>query len=88
LKLKINFFIKSKNYVVALATYDVDNDGQPELVCAWSNGRFNARNPHSGEVVFKENKLASSSSSADSHRDRPDIAAVVVGDCKNLQTTF
>ena len=87
IRLIVFFIFQSKNYVVALATYDVDNDGHLELICAWSNGRFNARNPLSGEVVFKENKETFLSPSVASHRDqqneRQDIAALVVGDCNS-----
>jgi hypothetical protein len=46
--------IQSKNQIVALASYDVDNDGHPDLICGWSHGRFDARHWQTGEVVFKE----------------------------------
>ncbi|XP_057373996.1 Bardet-Biedl syndrome 2 protein-like isoform X1 [Daphnia carinata] len=61
--------IKSKNHIVALASFDVDNDGHPELVCGWSHGRFDARHWQTGEVVFKEKLDAQHS-----------IAALVVDD--------
>ena len=61
--------VKSKNTIVALASFDVDNDGHPELVCGWSHGRFDARQWQTGEVVFKEKLDAQHS-----------IAALVVDD--------
>lgn len=61
--------IKSKNQIVALASFDVDNDGHQELICGWSHGRFDARHWQTGEVVFKE-KLDSQHS----------IAALIVDD--------
>lgn len=52
----IDFFYscQSKNTIVALASFDVDNDGHSELICGWSHGRFDARHWQTGEVVFKE----------------------------------
>lgn len=46
--------MKSKNQIVALTSFDADNDGELELICGWSHGRFDARNWQTGEVVFKE----------------------------------
>lgn len=48
----INFF-QSKNQAVAIYSYDLDGDGVPELITGWSNGKIDARNDRSGEVVFK-----------------------------------
>lgn len=45
---------QSKKQIVALSAYDVDNDGQKELICGWSRGKLDARQWTSGEVVFKE----------------------------------
>lgn len=39
---------------MALASFDADNDGHPELICGWSHGRFDARHWQTGEVIFKE----------------------------------
>ncbi|XP_077499227.1 BBSome complex member BBS2-like [Amblyomma americanum] len=46
--------IKSKNHAVCLHGYDIDGDGQPELITGWSNGKVDARNLLTGEVVFRD----------------------------------
>ncbi|XP_077549779.1 BBSome complex member BBS2-like [Haemaphysalis longicornis] len=46
--------IKSKNHAMCLHGYDIDGDGQPELITGWSNGKVDARNVLTGEVVFKD----------------------------------
>ncbi|KAF0313264.1 Bardet-Biedl syndrome 2 [Amphibalanus amphitrite] len=38
-----------------IKSFDIDNDGVPELVTAWSNGKVDARSDRTGEVVFKDN---------------------------------
>ncbi|KAG0695207.1 Bardet-Biedl syndrome 2 [Chionoecetes opilio] len=47
--------IKSKNQAIAIYSYDLDGDGVPELITGWSNGKIDARNDRSGEVIFKDN---------------------------------
>lgn len=47
--------IKSKNQAIAIHSFDLDDDGVPELVTGWSNGKVDARSDRTGEVVFKEN---------------------------------
>lgn len=47
--------IKSKNSASAIFSYDLDGDGVKELITGWSNGKLDARNDRSGEVVFKDN---------------------------------
>lgn len=66
---------------MALSAYDVDNDGQLELICAWSHGRFDARHWQTGEVVFKE-KL--SAGPAGTTATQQSIAALAVQDWLQL----
>ncbi|XP_065051095.1 Bardet-Biedl syndrome 2 protein-like [Rhopilema esculentum] len=47
--------IKSKNQAVSIYSFDLDGDGVPELITGWSNGKVDARNDRTGEVVFKDN---------------------------------
>ncbi|KAL1437784.1 hypothetical protein MTO96_048633 [Rhipicephalus appendiculatus] len=46
--------IKSKSQAVCLHGYDIDGDGKPELITGWSNGKVDARNLCTGEVVFRD----------------------------------
>lgn len=50
-----------------LEKYDLDGDGKDELITGWSNGKVDARNSMTGEVIFRD--VLSTS-----------IAGVVVGD--------
>jgi hypothetical protein len=47
--------IKSKNNATSIFGFDLDGDGVKELITGWSNGKLDARNDRSGEVVFKDN---------------------------------
>lgn len=33
----------------------MDGDGVDELITGWSNGKIDARNSKTGEIIFKEN---------------------------------
>ncbi|CAH1402083.1 unnamed protein product [Nezara viridula] len=46
--------VKSKNAPVCLSSYDINGDGIPELIIGWSNGKVDARNIRTGEVVFHD----------------------------------
>ena len=53
--LLIRWRIKSKNSASAIFSFDLDGDGVKELITGWSNGKLDARNDRSGEVIFKDN---------------------------------
>ncbi|XP_025409622.1 Bardet-Biedl syndrome 2 protein homolog isoform X2 [Sipha flava] len=59
--------VKSKSSVNFLEKYDLDGDGKEELITGWSNGKVDARNSITGEVIFRD--VLSTS-----------IAGIVVGD--------
>ena len=59
--------MKSKNSITAIASFDIDGDGVPEVCSGWSNGKFEVRRDRDGSVVFKD-KIGSS------------VAGLVVGD--------
>jgi Bardet-Biedl syndrome 2 protein len=46
--------IKSKNRAAALAAWDINGDGIPELVTGWTSGKIDARSIENGDVVFKD----------------------------------
>lgn len=46
--------VKSKNRVNTIACFDLDNDGIPELIAGWENGKVEVRNQTSGEVMYKD----------------------------------
>nr|BCL66089.1 Bardet-Biedl syndrome 2 protein [Volvox africanus] len=46
--------VKSKHSVCAIASYDLDGDGVPELISGWSNGRMEVRRADTGEVVYRD----------------------------------
>ncbi|CAL8078999.1 unnamed protein product [Calicophoron daubneyi] len=43
----------SKNKPICFASYDINQDNCPELICGWSNGKVEARTRSTGGVVFK-----------------------------------
>ena len=46
--------VKAKHEVTCITGYDLDGDGQPELISGWSNGKFEVRSDTTGEVIFKD----------------------------------
>jgi len=46
--------VKSKNRVNCISCFDLDNDGIPELIAGWENGKVEVRNQASGEVMYKD----------------------------------
>ncbi|XP_048510974.1 Bardet-Biedl syndrome 2 protein homolog isoform X2 [Athalia rosae] len=51
--------VKSKYRVVAIRGYDINGDGNEELITGWSSGKVDARIPATGEVVFRVQMNAS-----------------------------
>ncbi|XP_012611410.2 BBSome complex member BBS2 isoform X1 [Microcebus murinus] len=47
--------IKSKNHAMSIHAFDLNSDGVHELITGWSNGKVDARNDRTGEVIFKDN---------------------------------
>jgi len=43
-----------KHEVRDLAVFDLDEDGEPELITGWSNGRFDVRRRETGQEIFKD----------------------------------
>ncbi|XP_075289898.1 BBSome complex member BBS2 isoform X2 [Opisthocomus hoazin] len=58
---------ESKNHAMSIHAFDLNSDGVCELITGWSNGKVDARNDRTGEVIFKDNFASS-------------IAGVVEGD--------
>jgi len=46
--------VKSKHEVTSILGFDLDGDGEPELISGWSNGKFEVRSDMTGEVIFKD----------------------------------
>lgn len=46
--------VKSKNIPVAIHSFDVNGDGDKEIVIGWNNGKFEARKIANGEVAHRE----------------------------------
>jgi uncharacterized membrane-anchored protein YhcB (DUF1043 family) len=46
--------VKSKHTVSAISGFDLDGDGEPELISGWTQGRLEVRSDRTGEVVYKD----------------------------------
>uniref|UniRef100_K3WPT3 Bardet-Biedl syndrome 2 protein homolog n=1 Tax=Globisporangium ultimum (strain ATCC 200006 / CBS 805.95 / DAOM BR144) TaxID=431595 RepID=K3WPT3_GLOUD len=46
--------VKSKNTPTAIQAFDINGDGEKEIVIGWSNGKFESRKITNGEVVHKD----------------------------------
>eukprot|EP00878_Enallax_costatus_P027508 GHUV01029628.1.p1 GENE.GHUV01029628.1~~GHUV01029628.1.p1 ORF type:complete len:250 (+),score=81.80 GHUV01029628.1:663-1412(+) len=47
--------VKSKHTVSGTVAFDLNNDGVIELISGWSNGKVEARQAHTGDVVARDN---------------------------------
>lgn len=45
---------KAKNDIMDIAVYDLDDDGVPELITGWSNGKLEVRDKEDGHLIFKD----------------------------------
>ena len=45
---------QSRNQPISIFPFDIDEDGVPELITGWSNGKIDARSDRTGEVLFKD----------------------------------
>jgi Bardet-Biedl syndrome 2 protein len=50
--------IKSKNTVIAMNLFDINGDGERELVVGWATGKVDFRTASTGEVLIKESLTA------------------------------
>lgn len=46
--------VKAKHEVTSITGFDLDGDGEPELISGWANGKFEVRSDQTGEVIFKD----------------------------------
>lgn len=46
--------VKSKNTPTAIQAFDINGDGEKEIVIGWNNGKFESRKITNGEVVHKD----------------------------------
>mmetsp|Transcript_21661 Transcript_21661/g.44275 ORF Transcript_21661/g.44275 Transcript_21661/m.44275 type:complete len:703 (+) Transcript_21661:114-2222(+) len=46
--------VKSKNEACAIAGFDLDGDGMPEVISGWGNGKLEVRSDTTGELIYKD----------------------------------
>ena len=46
--------VKSKHEATAIVGFDLDGDGQPEVISGWSNGKLEVRSDVTGELIYKD----------------------------------
>jgi Bardet-Biedl syndrome 2 protein len=46
---------KSKHKCTSLTSFDLDEDGVPEILSGWHSGKFEVRNVENGSLVYKDN---------------------------------
>lgn len=45
--------MKSKNKPIAITGFDLDGDGETEVLIGWDNGKFEVRRNENGKVIYK-----------------------------------
>ena len=50
----IIIFVQSKHQPMCLHSFDLNNDGVPELITGWSSGKIDVRSLETGNVIFKD----------------------------------
>lgn len=48
------FLVQSKHQPMCLHSFDLNNDGVPELITGWSSGKVDVRSLETGNVIFKD----------------------------------
>ena len=46
--------VKAKHEVTCISGFDLDGDGEAEMLSGWANGKFEVRSEASGEVIYKD----------------------------------
>ncbi|XP_077966943.1 BBSome complex member BBS2-like isoform X2 [Styela clava] len=46
--------VKSKSQVMAIHYFDINGEGEPELITGWSSGKIDVRNTKTGNVLYKD----------------------------------
>jgi Bardet-Biedl syndrome 2 protein len=46
--------VKSKNMPTSICAFDINGDGELELVIGWNNGKFEARHIANGSVIYRD----------------------------------
>ena len=49
-----SFSMQSKHQPMCLHSFDLNNDGVPELITGWSSGKVDVRSMETGNVIFKD----------------------------------
>ena len=62
--------VKSKHRATAVKCFDIDGDGEAEVISGWRTGKFEVRRSEDGSVLFRDNFAGP-------------VAAIVTGDYRN-----
>ncbi|KAK2582215.1 hypothetical protein KPH14_004567 [Odynerus spinipes] len=73
--------VKSKHRAITIRNFDINGDGQLELITGWTSGKVDARSCNTGDVIFKVQLSTGVAGivEADYRRQgRPDLVAVSI----------